>query len=679
MTVTTPFDDGDMFSGIFDDSSSSPPSAAEPSRSGTGSLANLIFQSSAMKTTEIHSLGTKDGDDFFGSDDEASHTSSAAVDKVSTVASSSDNKKSTKTSHSVPNSKSSSSRTNAASLSKRLPVQANKKKTTKPPPILSSKDSPNEFSPPSDLSRRSDIFKLPVPIPQDVLETLESLSPLDWSDSFSFPFHHLMDKFPNSWKELCEKFEDVTSAKKLQHFLSCDLGSTPLAFLGVDRRGKIRLLHNLAVAPNTGTFVNPVPIFLGLSQASFESPPIWIDPEDIDALLLNVEYEDVPSASEILMFCSFDEHSKPSKTRDPKTPPSFRFDPIRFGNLKKPSTESDEAASSFSCKGLFPLHPALSGLLLHHFHSQDLGSSRCSAPFLASMIFKFLIQRWTVSTPLDSRLKTSTVPMSHSLFKSSLDLFRFLWFAHHKYPKAEWLSVEVSPNYDEARTFFVQHTSKLFPSLRSIPNDSLPPIQDSGPVPQPPGVAPSFTNNAVPNVQSPSTGVSADTIYMTEKLSERFSSAISEHTTKLTRDKDEEKKEIFKHTTHLRNAIVFGQVGPSDSVLPSSPSEIASELFRQKSTHTLYSTIHARVFRKSDNACYILFGQCGVLQKFGLRWRGNDHPSGFSPFSFDPYCCSGPDSHLALDHDIQHDIYECSLRSDNGLSTKDMRDIFVNE
>ena len=166
---------------------------------------------------------------------------------------------------------------------------------------------------------------------------------------------------------------------------------------------------------------------------------------------------------------------------------------------------------------------------------------------------------------------------------------------------------------------------------------------------------------------------------MADKLSEQFSESLLKHSKSISKEKDDEKREIFKHTSHLRNGIVFGQAGPNSTELPQSPSEVATELFRQKSTHTFYSTIHARVFRKSDNACHILFGQYGVLQKYGLRWRGEDHPSGFSPFSFDPNGSSSSASQRSLDYDIQHDIYESSLRHDNGLSTKDMRDIFVNE
>ena len=687
MTVTTAFDD-EMFSNMED--TASPSDSGGTEGNGTATLAQFILQPSQP---ESH-YGTNDDDDLLSLDGNPPDVpEDSGIGRRRTRSSSSGSlesrssksvktsKKTTKPSSSPDQDEDGTTPANYTSKKSSASNEATHKK-------ISKKDlaSPKHHKPkigfedntktPTSLSRPSDLFRLPIPFPQESLNTVDSMDPVDWSDAFVSPFHRSLDKFPNSWTEFCEKFDTVSSAEKFQRFLTCDLGSTPLAFLGVDRRGKIRIVHNFIVAPNTGNFVNPDPIFLGLSQREFGSPPIWIDPEDIDALLLTVEYPDVPTAHEIIKFCCIDENApSASKSRAKNVLPSFKFDLLRFGNLKKPTTDKDEAATTFALKGLFPLHPSISGLLLDHFGSQDLSSSRCTAPFLASLIFKFLNKRWMILTPHELQMKCTSFPMYHELIKSSHDLFRFLWFAYHKHSSTEPIAIEVPPNSTDALTAFECYTTKLFPSLKAaIPQDPLPPINPNVPVVPPIGQPPMFSQN-----HHVSNGISSDTIYMTEKLVENFSDAIAKDTSKITREKEDEKKEIFKHTTHLRNAIVFGQVGPSSLELPSSPSEIATELFHQKSTHTLYSTIHARVFRKSDNACYILFGQCGVLQKFGLRWRGNDHPSGFSPFSFDPYCCPGPDSHLALDHHIQHAIYESSLRSDNGPSTKDMRDIFVNE
>ena len=694
MTVTTAFDD-EMFSNMED--TASPSDSGGTEGNGTATLAQFISQPSQPKSH----YGTNDDDDLLSLDGNPPSVEDSGHGRRRTRSNSSGShqsrsSKSTKLSKKAvkpsPNPDQDDEGTTPANYTSKKSSKSSSALTQKK---ISKKDlvsSPNRQHPqrgsddnaktPTSPSRPSDLFRLPIPLSQEHLDKIDSMVPVDWSDAFVSPFHRSLDKFPNSWTEFCEKFDTVSSAEKLQRFLTCNLGSTPLAFLGVDRRGKICIIHNLIVAPNTGNFVNPDPIFLGLSQHDFGSPPIWIDPEDVDTLLLTVEYSDVPTAHEIFKFCCIDENAlSASKSRAKNVLPSFKLDLLRFGNLKKPTMDKDEAATTFSLKGLFPLHPSISGLLLDHFGSQDFSSLRCTAPFLASLIFKFLNERWMISTPQELQMKCTSFPMYHELIKCSHELFRFLWFAHHMHSRTEPIAIEIPPNCTEALTTFEAYTTKLFPSLKaSIPNspsqDPLPPTNPNVPVAPPVGPPPNFSPF---QQQNSSNGVSADTIYMTEKLSENFSDAIVKHTSKITREKEDEKKEIFKHTTHLRNAIVFGQVGPSTAELPSSPSEIATELFHQKSTHTLYSTIHARVFRKSDNACYILFGQCGVLQKFGLRWRGNDHPSGFSPFSFDPYCYSGPDSHLALDHDIQHAIYESSLRSDNGLSTKDMRDIFVNE
>ena len=697
MTVTTAFDD-EMFSNMED--TVSPSDSGGTEGNGTATLAQFISQPSQP---ESH-YGTNDDDDLLSLDGNPPSVEDSGHGRRCTRSNSSGSlesrsSKSTKLSKKAVqpslNPNQDDEGTTPANYTSKKSSASSKvthKKISKKDFVSSNRNQPprgseDDTKTPTSLSRPSDLYRVPIPFSQDTLELVDSMNPVDWSDAFSSPFHRSLDKSSNSWSEFFDKFDTVSCAEKLQRFISCDLGSnTPLAFLGVDRRGKIRILHNLLVAPNTGNFVNPDPIFFGLSHCKFNSPPIWLDPEDVDALLLSVEYPDVPSAHEIMKFCCIDKNAPSSskKSRAADTLPSFHFDTLRFGSLKKPTADLDEAATTFSLKGLFPLHPALSGLLLSHFDAQELNSSKLSAPFLASFIFKFLNDRWTMSTPQELQAKCTSVPMYHDLFKSSLPLFRFLWFAHHKRSYVEPIAIEVPPNSSEATTAFESYKFQLFPFLKTEPTSSspqgiLPPPVLDAPVAPPHGHPPTFENFRVNEHSAASHPISADTIYMTEKLTDKLSDAIAKHTSKMTREKEDEKKEIFKHTTHLRNAIVFGQVGPSSLELPSSPSEIATELFHQKSTHTLYSTIHARVFRKSDNACYILFGQCGVLQKFGLRWRGNDHPSGFSPFSFDPYCCSGPDSHLALDHDIQHAIYESSLRSDNGLSTKDMRDIFVNE
>ena len=698
MTVTTPFDEGDMFSGVLDTDSGPPPlSVANDSRSGTPSLAQVISQPSYHESHH----GTGDDDDLLSLDG-ATHPDGGSSGGGEVSDSKDDDlddyptpknqpKRSSSPAPLLTKKKSSSASARVSSVKKDTPTTTSAKKSS----IV---HQPDSLSSMPNLSRRSDLFKMPVPIPQKVLDAVENLAPEDWSDSFCLPFHQMMDRLPNSWLEFNKKFYSVTTTDQFHRFLSCELGSSsPMAFLGVDRRGKIRVIHNLIVAPDTGNFMNPIPIFMGLTHSSFDSSPFMFDPDDVDALLLNVQYTDVPSVAEIVKACCFDDASpggiSSSSPRPIGAAPKFRFDSLRFGSLKKASRAFDEADSTFCCKGLFPIHPSLSGLLLNHFKLMEIGSNRCSAPSLASLIFEFIHDRWSISTPLETKMKYSSFPMNHDLVRFSHELFRFLWCAHHRASKLEHISLEMPPDHDDAKKVFIAHCMKIFPKLSpQVSNQQrrsvsfLPPEHSDDPIPVPKGPPPTFATDSqhpIPQharvVANPNQGVSADTVYMTEKLSESFSDAIAKHTLTITKDKDEEKKEIFKHTTHLRNAIVFGQVGPSSSSLPSSPSEIATELFRQKSTHTLYSTIHARVFRKSDNACYILYGQVGVLQKFGLRWRGNDHPSGFSPFSFDPYCCSGPDSHLALDHDIQHAINESSLRSDNGLSTKDMRDIFVNE
>ena len=179
------------------------------------------------------------------------------------------------------------------------------------------------------------------------------------------------------------------------------------------------------------------------------------------------------------------------------------------------------------------------------------------------------------------------------------------------------------------------------------------------------------------------------TSQMTKSMADQISRSMSDQRDQLSQaivqqsdilKSQEDRNDHFKSfTMDTRNAIIFGQVGPHSTCLPTVPSEKAKEIFKQKNTHNLYTTIHSQVFRRSDNTCFLIFGQVGVIQKYGLRWRSDEHPGGFSPFSFDPNNYSGAANNQAIDHDIHQEIFESSLRHSNGLSTKDMKDIFADD
>ena len=685
MTVTEPYEDDLLFSGGEEEG----PGDSVPVHDGTASLAAVINRPSNAMLDSHHGVdSTEESSSPYASrpSDEDEDEDSSFSEKVENLSlSSSSSRRGSK-----PTKKKKIPKTPKRSTKKSAGAPSTSS-TDNSRPLLSKRKTFKSIdtSKGDSLRRPSDIFKTPVPIANSLIQSLDSCPPVDWSDCFNLPFNLSLDADPNSWSKFCSEFDKVTTSSELQRFLSCDLDSSPQAFLCVDPKGKIRFIHNLLVSPDSGNFLNPVPSFVGLCHSKFGSPPICLDTDDIDSgLLLTIDHSGVPSAAEILAKCSYDALASPSsKNRPDDCAPKFHLDFASFGNLKKPMTPSDPDASvnTFTCKGLFPIHPAFSGELLRLFSRNGHGTPRCGAPSIATCLFGFIFQRWACSTPEDDQKSCTSIPLDSNIVKIALPLFRFLWLAHHHPSKIESVSLEVPANFDSALTTFNNHLRRLFPDfVDSLIPRSLPPFPHAKDpqVPQgvpPPSLAPPVAATPSPPTQPSGSSVSADTIYMVEKLSEQLSESFLKHSKNAAKDKEDEKREIFKHTSHLRNGIVFGQVGPNSSELPQSPSDVASELFRQKSTHTLYSTIHARVFRKSDNACQILFGQCGVLQKFGFRWRENDNPSGFSPFSFDPNGGSGSASQRSLDHDIQHDIYECSLRHDNGLSTKDMRDIFVSE
>ena len=266
MTVTTAFDDG-MFSNTED--TVSPSDSGGTEGNGTATLAQFISQPSQP---EAH-YGTNDDDDLLSLDgnppsvEDSGHScrrtrsnSSGSLESRSSKSTKS-SKKTTKASSNPDQDDEGTTPANYTSTKSSMSTLT-QKKISKKDLVSSIRQQPQRGSEdnsktPTALSRPSDLFRLPIPFSQEHLDLVDSMEPVDWSDTFVSPFHRSLDKFPNSWTEFCEKFETVSSAEKLQRFLTCDLGYTPLAFLGVDRRGKIRIVHNMIVAPNTGNFVNP--------------------------------------------------------------------------------------------------------------------------------------------------------------------------------------------------------------------------------------------------------------------------------------------------------------------------------------------------------------------------------------------------------------------------------------
>ena len=541
---------------------------------------------------------------------------------------------------------------------------------------------------------RADMFKSKFPVSSSEKTRLLSCRPAGWADSFCSDFHLALDGDSKLWSKLCASFNDVASLQDLQRFLSCNLNGMPLAFLGVDHDKKLRIIHSVLLAPDSGSIVNPVPSFICLTQEAFDSPPVSLVSDELKNLLISTDYSDIPSAQMIFDDCIVD-CNIPGDS-DEGCPgdvlPDFCLDLSKFEKLSIPEEDdgTDQGkkknpkrkSTDFEFMGLIPVHPSIAGELLKVFSLFGFDSENCSPQALASHIFRFVVRRWAKTIGRDKFGKSTFVDSSHKVFTGILPLLRFLWIVCHKPSLFDALVFDVPSKFDAASKLFRRNFPKVFPDLASParrgPSPNLPPTPNQAvqvpPVGQPPA---SLTT---PSTSIPAVGgVSPDAVYMTQKMTEQLSEVFLTHSNRLAWEKEDDKKEVFKNAVHLRNGIVFGQVNPSSDTLPVAPTEIALEIFRQKSTHTLHSLIQARVFRKTANACYILFSQCGVLQKYGLRWKGDDHPSGYSPFSFDPYHSGGPEAHLALDKDIHEHIYECALRQDNGLSTKDMRDIFTNE
>ncbi|KAL7556133.1 hypothetical protein ACA910_020213 [Epithemia clementina (nom. ined.)] len=120
-------------------------------------------------------------------------------------------------------------------------------------------------------------------------------------------------------------------------------------------------------------------------------------------------------------------------------------------------------------------------------------------------------------------------------------------------------------------------------------------------------------NNPTTQVHNPTTaGPSPDMIFLTEKLSEAVM-----HQNSMLKAQEDCKDHFKSLPIHTCNSLIYGQVGQNTVSLPSTPSAMAIEIFKQKNTYAFYQTIHTQVFQQTDNNCYIQFGQCRILQKFG--------------------------------------------------------------
>ena len=552
--------------------------------------------------------------------------------------------------------------------------------------------------PPKECSK-AEMYSLPFPLDHETREKFEKIDSDSWSDSFCKPFHIEVESDPANWLSLSSKFDEVSSLTDFQAFLEIHSKHQPLAFLGFDRKKNPVVIHNIFVSPDSGSILAPDPVFLCFTKNSFDVPPGTFDSAELASILKSLDYMRVPTLDEIVDACV---------SKDSNSTTGFSLKASTFSDfapyLIYPSNLSDDPKDvrfredhNFECKSIVLLPPSISGDLIFFLDSDASNPKPPSIPDLVEFIFSKILLRWHRSFSSEhTRPESTKFSASDPHCVRYRDLLRFLWGIHRGKVIVDDIFLDHPSNYGSAMK------AVEFYFKTSLPDRSTP-MYATKRGPRPPAVersgsfSPSKSRRAVSrssqddDTQTPS--ISQDVVFLTNQvkksMTEQFSKSMSEQRDQLTQaitqqsdilKTQTDRLDHFKSfTVDMRNAIILGQVGPHSTCLPTAPTEKAKEIFRQKNTHNLYTTIHSQVFHRSDNTCFLIFGQVGVIQKYGLRWRSDEHPGGFSPFSFDPNNHSGASNQQALDHDIHQDIFESSLRHSNGLSTKEMKDIFTDD
>ncbi|KAL7562874.1 hypothetical protein ACA910_000251 [Epithemia clementina (nom. ined.)] len=200
-------------------------------------------------------------------------------------------------------------------------------------------------------SKRSDLFDLPFPLNPSSETSFLKLPLADWSDSFVTDFHFRLTLSPGAWDSFTTSFAKTLDSSLLQKFLDCDLKNHATAFLGIDRRGNLLLIHNLQLTPGSGTLLDPVPHFLCLTRSPFRNnPPNLLDSDDMPSILAVSSSTDVPSVQEILDACI-------SASSDCDLPP-FAMNVQAWKNFKTPPASVATASATthtFSSSSLFPI------------------------------------------------------------------------------------------------------------------------------------------------------------------------------------------------------------------------------------------------------------------------------------------------------------------------------------
>ena len=531
-----------------------------------------------------------------------------------------------------------------------------------------------------------------------IFSELAKTEPIDWCDSFFQPFHVTLTRDPSLWSEVCSSFNRLTSADDLHVWLTSKTKNHPFALLGLSRNGNPFLFHNLCCPADCGSFFDPQIPFYGLNRISFESIPFQLDTDDIPLLLSDHVFSQVPTFAEILEHCvvEVDDFSPSSSV------PHLTFDSSKFKNLSVASASSSSLKKDreFVCSSLCLVPPCLSGLMLHN---TDASNHNVNIPFedLASGLYKVALHHWWTAS-LDSSMETKQkgMPTDYPLLMIQEPILRFLWVVLHRRdnPKLQIVFPSIPKDPLKAKSTLLSHRSRLFPnpppqphttppssrrpSLRrsssnSVRFQSQPPVDCSIPQDGSPPTNPHTSNSSGVRMLD-----DEGNVHFVSPEMFLLSKCIKEMSSKKNGNEDDitapESKSMFRDMPlNAQKQLRLGSISSSALSLPEDLLPAIKIVWKSKNSATFFESFLAEVFDPADNACTILFGQCTVIQRLGLRWKSEACPGGFSPFSFDPYAIPGLDSNQTLDKNIRQQIHDASLCHLNDMKqSKEMQQLY---
>jgi hypothetical protein len=535
-------------------------------------------------------------------------------------------------------------------------------------------------------SRKWHVFLLPnLPGPKDKYELDSSFSsfPVDWCDAFSLPFHIHSETDLTVWKSMLDNLSRVKNSSDFFESLTLRFRQSPLCFLTVDRKGNPTIIHNIVVDPASGSFQNPDPVFFAQSRTSFQWHPVLLECSDLDASLKSINMTGVPTMTDILNGCA--EYTgialKPCHR--------WKLDPDLFRSLQGSPTSS-KIDLKFSSTGLVLISPGAVGHLLDFLEHVNYDPKIATPSMIASVLFRNIFTRFCLEKDRTPDEIDKGIPDDHPLILRYSDLFRFLWAIHNKKTDKLTLFTSQPQSLETSNRIFQNHRSSIFPitiadnstgttttaqSTFAVSNALASPSQQSQNTNSSQGHSSSSSTNKdqmITYIDSLGNQVSvpASLYFVTNSIGEMM----KQQNKVLSSSVDD--KNNYKTLPHyIQKNLLYAQFKDGDTSLPTDLTEACRDLWKIKNTAMFHQMLHNHVFRDNDDICQLPIGQAGNMQRYGLKWRWDEKPSGCSPFAFDPKLIPG--SLASQSNAAQESIYHETLAAQNGFHSKtEMREIY---